>query len=126
MAENIIKDFVKKQTTPLTIGVPKQRPQAGAETPAAAPVEQPAPEVKPAPVQAPAAPAAQPAQQAEPEIIRGHVGRPKSDVEKVKLSVYVPSEMKSRLIKLQHHNYKPSLNEVLIEAVADLLAKYEE
>lgn len=125
MAENIIKDFVKKQTTPLTIGVPKQRPQAGAET-TAAPVEQPAPEVKPAPVQAPAAPAAQPVQQAEPEIIRGHVGRPKSDVERAKLSVYVPSEMKSRLIKIQHHNYKPSLNDVLIEAIADLLTKYGE
>lgn len=130
MAENIIKDFVKKQTTPLTIGVPKQRPQAGTETPAAAPVEQPVPEVKTVPVQAPApatAPAAaQPVQQAEPEIIRGHVGRPKSDVEKVKLSVYVPAEMKSRLIKVQHHNYKPSLNDVLIEAIADLLTKYGE
>lgn len=126
MAENIIKDFVKKQTTPLTIGVPKQRPQAEQETQAAAPMEKHLPTVERVQVQAPAPAPVQAAPQAEPEVTRGHVGRPKSDIEKVKLSVYVPADMKARLIRVQHHNYKQSLNDVLIEALADLLKKYDE
>lgn len=122
MAENIIKDFVKKQTTPLTIGVPKQRPQGESE-PAprfeaepVAPAPEPFKEVAPAP--APVQP--------EPEAAKGHVGRPKSEVEKVKLSVYVPAEAKTKLIKIQHHNYKQSLNDVLLEAIADVIKKYGE
>lgn len=122
MAENIIKDFVKKQTTPLTIGVPKARPQA--EPAVAERVDETikAPAVEQA---APATSVQVPTQQVlEPE--RGHVGRPKSDVNKVKLSVYVPEEAKKKLIKIQHHNYKPSLNDILLEAINDLLKKYDE
>ena len=116
MAENIIKDFVKKQTTPLNIGVPKQRPANGSEE--SRTVEPVAP--APAPVAAPAT------VEVAPEVVRGQVGRPKSDIEKVKLSVYVPAEAKAKLVKIQHHNYKPSLNDVLIEAINDLLKKYGE
>lgn len=114
MAENIIKDFVKKQTTPLTIGVPKQRPQTESA----------------APVQAAETPAteeiATPQPQPQQEVAKGHVGRPKSDIEKVKLSVYVPAEAKAKLIRIQHHNYKQSLNDVLLEAISDLIKKYGE
>ena len=124
MAENIIKDFVKQQTTPLTIGVPKQRPQGESE-PAprfeaepVAPAPEPVKEVAPAPAPAPA--------QQEPETAKGHVGRPKSEVEKVKLRVYVPADANTKLIKIQHHNYKQSLNDVLLEAIADVIKKYGE
>ena len=120
MAENIIKDFVKKQTTPLTIGVPRQKPQAESE---------PAPRIE----TAPAAPAAEPVKEAAPapakaeqNMEKGHVGRPKSNVEKVKLSVYVPAEAKAKLIKIQHHNYRQNLNDVLLEAIADVIKKYDE
>ena len=118
MAENIIKDFVKKQTTPLNIGVPKQRPAAGTEE-----VKKAEP-AAPAPVQV-TTPAPSTVQTA-PEVVRGQVGRPKSNIEKVKLSVYVPTEAKAKLIKIQHHNYKPSLNDILIEAINDLIKKYDE
>ena len=108
----MIKDFVKKQTTAISIGVPKQRP---ADTPAQA--AEPVREVEPVA----AAPAAE-----ETPAAKGHVGRPKSDIEKVKLSVYVPAEAKEKLIKIQHHNYKPSLNDVLMEAIVDIIKKYGE
>jgi len=117
MAENIIKDFVKKQTTPLNIGVPKQRPQGATEVR----IEEPSAQVAPSP-----APAQTPVQPVEQEAVRGHVGRPKSDVEKVKLSVYVPAEAKAKLVKIQHHNYKQSLNDVLLEAISDVIKKYGE
>lgn len=111
MAENIIKDFVKKQTTPLTIGVPRQRPAEENQQPVQVQPKQQEPVSAPAP--------------AAPET-RGHVGRPKSDIEKVKLSVYVPAEAKSKLIKIQHLNFKSSLNDVLMEAISDLIKKYGE
>lgn len=108
MAENIIKDFVKKQTTPLNIGVPKQRPQ------------QEVPEVRIAePVQEPVRVEAAFAQ-------RPHVGRPKGEIQKVKMSVYVPEEAKAKLIKIQHNNYKQNLNDVLLEAIMDIIKKYGE
>ena len=120
MAENIIKDFVKKQTTPLTIGVPKPKPQAGSE---------PAPRIGVTPV-APAVDSVKETApvtvQAEQNPVKGHVGRPKSEVEKVKLSVYVPAEAKAKLIKIQHHNYRQNLNDVLLEAVLDIIKKYDE
>lgn len=108
MAENIIKDFVKKQTTPLNIGVPKQRPQ------------QEVPEVRIAePVQEPVRVEAAVAQ-------KPHVGRPKGEIQKVKMSVYVPEEAKAKLIKIQHINYKQNLNDVLLEAIMDIIKKYGE
>jgi len=107
MAQDIIKDFVKKQTSTVTIGVPKIKPQGE--------IQEERFEPKPAQVSEPA----------EEEIkIKGHVGRPKSDIEKVKLSVYVPAEAKEKLIKVQHDNYKQSLNDVLIEAINDIIKKY--
>ena len=109
MAENIIKDFVKKQTTPLTIGVPRQRPAEENQQPVQVQPKRQEPVSAPAP--------------AAPET-RGHVGRPKSDIEKVKLSVYIPAEAKEKLVKIQHTNYKQSINDVLIEAVSDLIRKY--
>ena len=112
MADNMIKDFVKKQTTAISIGVPKQRP---ADTPVQA--AEPVREVE----HVAAAPAAK-----ETPAVKGHVGRPKSDIEKLKLSVYVPAEAKEKLIKIQHHNYKPSLNDVLMEAIVDIIKKYGE
>lgn len=108
MAENIIKDFVKKQTTPLNIGVPKQRPQ------------QEVPEVRIAePVQEPVKVEAAVSQ-------KPHVGRPKGEIQKVKMSVYVPEEAKAKLIKIQHNNYKQNLNDVLLEAIMDIIKKYGE
>ena len=108
MAENIIKDFVKKQTTPLNIGVPKQRPQEEVpEVRIAEPVQEPV-KVEAAVVEKP------------------HVGRPKGEIKKVKMSVYVPEEAKAKLIKIQHNNYKQNLNDVLLEAIMDIIKKYGE
>ena len=109
MAENIIKDFVKKQTTPLNIGVQKQRPQEDVQEARIAEPRHEAlvPEEKPAPVKA-------------------HVGRPKSEIQKVKMSVYVPEEAKAKLIKIQHRNFKQNLNDVLLEAIMDIIKKYDE
>ncbi|MGN1232767.1 MAG: hypothetical protein ACI4UJ_04890 [Candidatus Cryptobacteroides sp.] len=106
MAENIIKDFVKKQTTPVTIGVPKARTAVTekvqeVEEPAGTPVET-------APVGS-----------------SGRVGRPRTYEKRTKLSMYLPEELKDKLVKIQHHNYKPSLNDVLLEAIQDLLKKYD-
>lgn len=113
MADNTIKDFVKRQTTPLTIGVPKQK---AAEAPAPAPV---------------------PAEPAKPIVdkdimdinidtaAKAHVGRPKSDIDKVKLSIYLPADAKDKLVRIQHQNYKSSMNDVLMEAVNDIIKKYE-
>lgn len=111
MGQDIIKDFVKRQTTAVTIGVPRQRTQEDK------------PEVRIEPEQAPAAqPMAEPVAEAKQE--KGHVGRPKSDIEKVKLSVYVPAEAKAKLVKIQHENYKQNLNDVLLEAINDIIKKY--
>lgn len=109
MAENMIKDFVKRQTTAVNIGVPKQKPNV--ETPQTRIGETVEPVTAPAPA---------------PDFkVKGHVGRPKSDIEKVKLSVYVPAEAKEKLIKIQHENYKPNLNDVLLEAINDIIRKYD-
>lgn len=117
MAESTIKDFVKKQTASLNIGVPKQRP-----------AEEPERRIEPQ--QRPAA--GQPEQQAHaPQVVTTAaaprpVGRPRGDVAKVKMSLYVPEETKARLIKIQHMNYKSSLNDMLMEAIEDVLRKYNE
>ena len=34
-------------------------------------------------------------------------------------------ELKDKLVKIQHHSYKPSMNDVLLEAIQDLLKKYD-
>lgn len=107
MANDVIKDFVKRQTTGVTIGVPKMRPRAEEET--RRPVAEETQE-----------------QQEEKRPTRGQVGRPKSLVEKVKISVYVPAEIKEKLIKIQHNNFRQNLNDVMAEAIDCLLAKYGE
>ena len=104
MTDTTIKDFVKKQTTAITIGVPKAR-NAGESQPVQAPVPQVTQEY--------VAP-------------KGHVGRPKSDITKVKISVYLPEEAKAKLVRIQHQNYKQNLNDVLLEAINDLIKKYGE
>lgn len=112
---NIMKDFVKKQSTPISIGIPKQRPQVQ-ETVKEEPRKNDAPVYAKEPAQATATTLAA---TAEPK----KVGRPKSDVEKVKLSLYLPKEMKERVVRLQHISMKSCLNDVLMEAIEDLLAK---
>lgn len=96
MANDTIKEFVKRQTTGMTIGVPKSRARAEDSTP-----------------------------HTEATATIGP-GRPKSLVEKVKISVYVPAEIKAKLVKIQHNNYKQNLNDVMVEAVDCLLTKYGE
>lgn len=115
MANDIVKDFVKKQTSPISIGVPKKREEAPAEQPATAP------EVSHTRVQSPYVQLAT----ETPVAPKGKPGRPKSDIEKVKLSLYVPEEIKGKLIKIQHNTYRQSLNDVILEAVVDLCAKYK-
>ena len=108
---DIIKDFVKKQTTSINIGVPKQRSAGEPERriePERLPVQVPVQSVAP--------------ESATPR----HVGRQKSEVSKVKLSLYLPEETKAKLIKVQHMNCKASLNDMLMEAVEDVLKKYGE
>jgi hypothetical protein len=42
----------------------------------------------------------------------------------VKLSVYLPAEAKEKLVRIQHDNYKQNLNDILLEAINDLIKKY--
>lgn len=120
MAENIIKDFVKKQTMPLTIGVPKQKPIATNNFPEGVnniQTDSTVDSVSGSEVST---------VQTSLNTFKGHIGRPKCDVVKVKLSLYVPEDVKKKLIKIQHHNYRKSLNDVLFEAISDVLKKYDE
>lgn len=104
-----IKDFIKKQTNQVTIGVPRRR------TDVEAAVEQPVAEVP----QFNAVPeTVVPSEDMQPARA---VGRPKSEVRKVKLSAYVPAEVKDRLVKLQHESYRSNLNDVLVEAIMKYL-----
>lgn len=125
MAENMIKDFVKKQTTTLNIGTPRQRPAANVTPTVTRPTEIQA--ESPVKVEVPeTAPSQTMNDEVKPtKTVKGKVGRPKGDVEKVKLSVYVPAEVKAKLIKLQHMTYKQSINDVMIEGIYMLLTKYE-
>ena len=109
MGQDIIKDFVKKQTTSISIGVPRQKPQGEAAQE----------RIEPSPA------AQQPVNKPVETVTKGHVGRPKSEIEKVKMSVYVPAEAKAKLIRIQHETYKQNLNDVLLEAINDILKKYE-
>jgi hypothetical protein len=104
-----IKEFIKKQTTGVTIGVPKARKESDAI---------PAPAARPATVQ-------EQVKQAKQESAAGarRPGRPKTDVQKVKLSVYVPEDVKEALVRIQHDNYKTSLNDVLTEAIMQYVAQ---
>ena len=111
MGQDIIKDFVKKQTTSISIGVPRQKPQGEAAQERIEPSPSPA--------------AQEPVNKPVGTVTKGHVGRPKSEIEKVKMSVYVPAEAKAKLIRIQHETYKQNLNDVLLEAINDILKKYE-
>lgn len=97
-----IKEFIKKQTTAVTIGVPKVRRESDA-------------------VPSPAA--------VQEQVNEGSVsvtrkpGRPKTDVRKVKLSVYVPEDVKESLVRIQHDSYKMSLNEVLTDAIMQYVSQ---
>ena len=104
MAENIIKDFVRKQTSPVTIGVPKSR---SAEPEQVKENSQPAVEVQ------------QPAPQEGKRM-----GRPRTYEKRAKISMYLPEELKDKIVRIQHQNFKSSINDVMIEAVHDLLKKY--
>lgn len=108
MANDTIKKFVESQTAGIKIGIPQSRPRPD-ENVRNAVVEKKFPK-----------------QTEEVKAQRGQVGRPRGSVEKVKISVYVPAEVKDRLIRIQHNNYKQSLNDVLVEAVNCLLEKYNE
>ena len=119
MADNLIKDFVKKQTSTVTIGVPKAKPQGEVEQPR---IEVPAAEPK----KASAAPAVVAAESAAVKSAPKHIGRPKSDIEKCKMSVYVPVEDKKKLVKIQHQTFRQNLNDILLEAINDILVKYGE
>lgn len=115
MGQDIIKDFVKKQTTSISIGVPRQKPQGEAAQE----------RIEPSPAPSPSPAAQEPVNKPVGTVTKGHVGRPKSEIEKVKMSVYVPAEAKAKLIRIQHETYKQNLNDVLLEAINDILKKYE-
>lgn len=100
---NIIKEFIDKQTSGVTIGVPKQK-TSETQMFAYADIIPPGTNLQ--------------------STQTSKVGRPKKNENRVKLSVYLPEELKTELVKIQHHNYKPSMNEVLIEAIEDLIKKY--
>ena len=104
MAENIIKDFMRRQTSPITIGVPQSRNTSSQEIRA---VSQP--------LTAPQQPAPQETKKA---------GRPRTFENRARITIYLPEEVKDTIIRIQHKTFKPSINEVMIEAVRDLLEKY--
>lgn len=102
MAQNTtIKDFIQKQTgNSVNIAVPKPKSvrQKSEET-----------------------------FEEEGSVRTGRSGRPRqTDTKKVKMNLYAPEEIKEKLVRIQHQNYKSSLNDVLFEAVLDLIRKYDE
>ena len=101
-----IKDFIRKQTTPVNIGVPRSRN---------IPVQEPVSIVE-QPVSAPVS------SNSDITVQKNKPGRRKGDVQKVKLSLYVPEEVKDQLIRIQHDTYKSSLNDTLVEAVMRYIA----
>lgn len=103
MADNTIRDFIQKQTgNPINIAIPKPK------------VAEPRTEERPE-------------EEEEGRVRTGKAGRPRlTDDKRVKMNLYAPEEIKKKLIKIQHHNYKSSLNDVLLEAVLDLIKKYDE
>lgn len=101
MADNTtIKDFIQKQAgNSINIATPKTK----------------ASEQKPAETL-----------EKEGSVRTGKAGRPRlTEAKKVKMNLYAPKEIKEKLVKIQHQNYKSSLNDVLFEAVIDLIRKYE-
>lgn len=94
---NAIKDFIKSQTTPVRIGVPAS-PQVPHEH--------------------------QPISQSV-SIHRETVGRPKSEILKTKLSLYVPVEDKEKLVRIQHAKMFSSLNDVMMIAISEYIRRNE-
>lgn len=113
MANDIIKSFVQKQTTPISIGVPKQRTQ---ETQPSAPAVEPA-----APIQSTAAEA--PKQENSTPARRP--GRPKQEVDKVKMSLYIPVEAREELLKIQHNTFTSSFNDVVLCAINEFIKNHK-
>lgn len=107
MARNtLVEEFVERQFEGITINTPRPRQQQSEGTESAAGGSNPVP-VK---------------ENGTPE--RRPTGRPKSDTAKTKLSAYVPEEMKVKLQTIQHRTFKSSLNDVVIEALHDIIKKY--
>ena len=115
MAENIIKDFVKKQTSPISISVPKTRPEVQPEEKSVSNLKEELKEELRAELKE--------KMTAAPEADEKS-GKTKPENNKVKLSLYIDKGVKQKLVKIQHETYKSSLNDVLIEAVDELLKKY--
>ena len=42
------------------------------------------------------------------------------------MSVYVPVEDKKKLVKIQHQTFRQNLNDILLEAINEILVKYGE
>lgn len=120
MAENIIKDFVKKQTSPISISVPKTRPEVQPEEKSVSDLKGELKEELKEELRA----ELKDGKTTVPVMDEKKSGRPKAGIEKVKLSLYVQDDIKQKLIRIQHETYKSSLNDVLTEAVSELLKKY--
>lgn len=120
MAENIIKDFVKKQTSPISISVPKTRPEVQPEEKSVSDLKGELKEQLKEELRAELKEEMTAAPEADEKS-----GKTKAENNKVKLSLYINNSVKQKLIKIQHATYKSSLNDVLIEAVDELLKKYD-
>lgn len=98
-----MKEFVKYQTTPVKIGVPKRQDvqqQADAVSPAVASEEV--------------------AEVAE----RKKAGRPRNLENEIRMCLYLTEDMKRRIQFVQHKTFKQSMKEVIHEALEDIFAKY--
>ena len=104
MAENIIKEFVRKQASPVTIGVPKSREE-----------KEKLAEFDSQPVEV--------HQQTVSQENR-KIGRPRTYEKRAKISLYLPEDLKEKIVRIQHQNFKSSINDVMMEAVLDILKKY--
>lgn len=72
-------------------------------------------------------PAAEEAAVEQPKPTTGKVGRPRSEgkVEQVTIIVKVDRELKRKLEEVKYLTHKSTLKDVLIEAMNDILRKYE-
>ena len=52
-------------------------------------------------------------------------GRPGVEELKIKMSLYIPLEVKEKLVRIQHAKLCPSFNSIIMEAISDYLKKNE-
>lgn len=96
---NSIKEFVDSQTRGLTIKTPVAKPVAEEQ------VKEPEVPIK-------------------TSTVTGRPGRPKSGIQKTRVTLYLPVDVCEKAVQLWHRECRGSLNDILSEAVEEYIEKH--